>query len=115
MLGHLCSKVLKQFKMRLEKSLKEGSFDSSVSASCIESPVREFDEGCEGNGSIYVSDTSNLYPLLTIHLLADATIQKANWDSSSIRKKLVCDIEEHALHVHDVMLSKLKDKCEVMY
>ncbi|PQP96839.1 protein ROOT HAIR DEFECTIVE 3 homolog 2-like [Prunus yedoensis var. nudiflora] len=81
MLGHLCSKILEEFKVRLEKSLKEGSFDSSVSASCIEFSVQ-------------------------------AAIQNANWDSSSIRKKLVCDIDALALRVHDVKLSELKDKCE---
>ncbi|XP_016648191.1 PREDICTED: protein ROOT HAIR DEFECTIVE 3 homolog 2-like [Prunus mume] len=89
MLGHLSSKVLEEFKVRLEKSLKEGSFDSSVSASCIVSSMREFDQGCK-----------------------DATMQNANWDSSSIRKILVCDIDAHALRVHDVKLSELKDKCE---
>ncbi|XP_021819649.1 protein ROOT HAIR DEFECTIVE 3 homolog 2-like [Prunus avium] len=89
MLGHLCSKILEEFRVRLDKSLKEGSFDSSVSASCIESSVREFDQWCK-----------------------DATIQNANWDTSSIRKKLVCDIDAHALRVHDVKLSELKDKCE---
>lgn len=62
MIGHLCSKVLKEFKVRLEKSLKEESFDSTVCASCIESSVCEFDQGCKGNDSVYVSDTSNLYP-----------------------------------------------------
>ncbi|CAL9016166.1 unnamed protein product [Prunus brigantina] len=85
----MLSKVLEEFKVRLEKSLKEGSFDSSVSASCIVSSVREFDQGCK-----------------------DATIQNANWDSSSIREKLVCDIDAYALRVHDVKLSELKDKCE---
>ncbi|ONI11569.1 hypothetical protein PRUPE_4G113800 [Prunus persica] len=85
MLGHLRSKALEDFKVRLEQSLnKGGEFASSVRTSS-QSSMLEFDKGC-----------------------ADTAIQQADWDGSRVREKLKRDIDAHASSVRSAKLSKLK-------
>ncbi|KAI5332212.1 hypothetical protein L3X38_022341 [Prunus dulcis] len=89
MLGHVRSKALEDFKVRLEESLnKREGFTSSV-RTCTQSSMLEFDEGC-----------------------ADAAIQQANWDSSRVRKKLQRDIDAYASSVCSAKLSKLNGNYE---
>ncbi|PQP97228.1 protein ROOT HAIR DEFECTIVE 3 homolog 2 [Prunus yedoensis var. nudiflora] len=84
MLGHLRSKALEDFKVRLEQSLnKGGEFASSVRTS-TQSSMLEFDKGC-----------------------ADAAIQQADWDASRVREKLKRDIDAHASSVRSAKLSEL--------
>ncbi|PQQ13311.1 protein ROOT HAIR DEFECTIVE 3 homolog 2 [Prunus yedoensis var. nudiflora] len=84
MMGHLRSKALEDFKVRLEQSLnKGGEFASSVRTS-TQSSMLEFDKGC-----------------------ADAAIQKADWDASRVREKLKRDIDAHASSVRSAKLSEL--------
>ncbi|TQD87654.1 hypothetical protein C1H46_026772 [Malus baccata] len=86
MLRHLRSKALEEFKVRLERSLKEGSglFNSSA-RKCIQSSMLDFDQGCK-----------------------DAAIQQANWDFSRILKEHRRDIDAHAASVHGAKLLELK-------
>ncbi|XP_008225781.1 PREDICTED: protein ROOT HAIR DEFECTIVE 3 homolog 2-like [Prunus mume] len=89
MLGHLHSKALEDFKVRLEESLnKIEGFTSSV-RTCTQSSMLEFDEGC-----------------------ADAAIHQANWDSSRVRKKLQRDIDAYVSSVCSAKLSKLNGNYE---
>ncbi|XP_021819622.1 protein ROOT HAIR DEFECTIVE 3 homolog 2-like isoform X2 [Prunus avium] len=85
MLGHVHSKALEGFKVRLEELLnKREGFTSSV-RTCTQSSMLEFDKGC-----------------------ADAAIQQANWDASRvIREKLRRDIDAHASSVCSAKLSEL--------
>ncbi|BFG28357.1 hypothetical protein CerSpe_146310 [Prunus speciosa] len=85
MLGHVHSKALEGFKVRLEELLnKREGFTSSV-RTCTQSSMLEFDKGC-----------------------ADAAIQQANWDASRvIREKLRRDIDAHASSVYSAKLSEL--------
>ncbi|BBH01316.1 Root hair defective 3 GTP-binding protein [Prunus dulcis] len=85
MLGHLRSKALEDFKVRLEQSLnKGGEFASSVRTSS-QSSMLEFDKGC-----------------------ADTAIQQADWDGSRVREKLKRDIDAHASSIRSAKLSELK-------
>ncbi|BFG28356.1 hypothetical protein CerSpe_146300 [Prunus speciosa] len=89
MLGHVRSKALEDFKVRLEESLnKREGFTSSV-RTCTQSSMLEFDEGC-----------------------ADAAVQQVNWDSSRVRKKLQRDIDAYASSVCSAKLSKLNGNYE---
>ncbi|CAL9016167.1 unnamed protein product [Prunus brigantina] len=84
MLGHLRSKALEEFKVRLEQLLNEGGeFASSVRTS-TQSSMLEFDKGC-----------------------ADAAIQQADWDASRVREKLKRDIDAHVSSVRSAKLSEL--------
>lgn len=83
LLGHIRSKSLESFKIRLDQSIHKGvGFAASV-RSCTESCMREFDKGC-----------------------AEATIKQANWDASKVREKLLRDIEGHASSVRTAKLSE---------
>ncbi|CAL8149064.1 unnamed protein product [Prunus armeniaca] len=85
MLGHVHSKVLEDFKVRLEELLnKREGFTSSL-RTCTQSSMLEFDKGC-----------------------ADAAIQQANWDASRVvREKLQRDIDAHASSVYSAKLLEL--------
>ncbi|KAL6282849.1 hypothetical protein ACE6H2_013778 [Prunus campanulata] len=84
MMGHLRSKALEDFKVRLEQSLNRGGeFASSVRTS-TQSSMLEFDKGC-----------------------ADAAIQLADWDASRVREKLKRDIDAHASSIRSAKLSEL--------
>ncbi|KAI5332211.1 hypothetical protein L3X38_022340 [Prunus dulcis] len=89
MLGHVRSKALEDFKVRLEQSLNEGrGFASSVRI-CTHSSMLEFDKGC-----------------------ADAAVQQANWDASRAPEKLQRDIDAHASYICSAKLSELILKYE---
>jgi hypothetical protein len=89
LLGHLRSKTLESFKMRLEESLKKGEkFADSVRKS-IQACMMDFNHGC-----------------------ADAAVKQANWDVSKIREKLRRDIDAQATSVCNAKLSELVAKYE---
>ncbi|KAL6952441.1 hypothetical protein U1Q18_040927 [Sarracenia purpurea var. burkii] len=83
MLGHLRSKTLESFKIRLEQSLLRGEGFSSSVRNCNQACMLEFDQSC-----------------------ADAAVQQSNWDASKVREKLRRDIEAHASSVRSAKLSE---------
>ncbi|XP_048438722.1 protein ROOT HAIR DEFECTIVE 3 homolog 2 isoform X1 [Pyrus x bretschneideri] len=90
MLGHLRSKALEDFQVRLEQSLNKGEGFASSVRTCAQSSMLEFEKGC-----------------------ADATIQQANWDASKVREKLRRDIDAHASSVRSAKLAELNSNYEV--
>ncbi|KAB2637062.1 protein ROOT HAIR DEFECTIVE 3 2-like [Pyrus ussuriensis x Pyrus communis] len=89
MLGHLRSKALEDFQVRLEQSLNKGEGFASSVRTCAQSSMLEFEKGC-----------------------ADATIQQANWDASKVREKLRRDIDAHASSVRSAKLAELNSNYE---
>lgn len=49
MLGHLRSKTLEDFKVRMEQSLNRGEGFASSVRTCTEGCMLEFDHGCAGS------------------------------------------------------------------
>ena len=49
MLGHVRSKALEAFKVRLEQSLNKGRGFATYARICTHSSMLEFDKGCAGN------------------------------------------------------------------
>ncbi|PQP97230.1 uncharacterized protein Pyn_09596 [Prunus yedoensis var. nudiflora] len=84
MLGHVHSKALEDFKVRLEQSLNKGEGFTLSVRTCTQSSTLEFDKGC-----------------------ADAAIQQANWDASRVHEKLQRDIDAHASFICSAKLSEL--------
>ncbi|ONI11433.1 hypothetical protein PRUPE_4G106600 [Prunus persica] len=84
MLGHVRSKALEDFKVRLEQSLNEGRGFASYVRICTHSSMLEFDKGC-----------------------ADAALQQANWDASRVREKLQRDVDAHASYICSAKLLEL--------
>ncbi|XP_034212675.1 protein ROOT HAIR DEFECTIVE 3 homolog 2-like [Prunus dulcis] len=84
MLGHVRSKALEAFKVRLEQSLNKGRGFATYARICTHSSMLEFDKGC-----------------------ADASVIQANWDASRVREKLQRDIDAHASSVCSAKLSEL--------
>ncbi|KAI5332206.1 hypothetical protein L3X38_022335 [Prunus dulcis] len=84
MLGHVRSKALEDFKVRLEQSLNKGRGFATYVRICTHSSMLEFDKGC-----------------------ADAAVIQANWDASRVREKLQRDIDAHASSVRSAKLSEL--------
>ncbi|CAN6545844.1 unnamed protein product [Malus baccata var. baccata] len=89
MLGHLRSKALEDFQVRLEQSLNKGEGFASSVRTCAQSSMLEFEKGC-----------------------ADAAIQQANWDASKAREKLRRDIDAHASSVRSAKLAELNANYE---
>ncbi|XP_070677380.1 protein ROOT HAIR DEFECTIVE 3 homolog 2-like isoform X3 [Malus domestica] len=89
MLGHLRSKALEDFQVRLEQSLNKGEGFASSVRTCAQSSMLEFEKGC-----------------------ADAAIQQANWDASKVREKLQRDIDAHASSVRGAKLAELNSNYE---
>lgn len=48
MVGHLRSKSLHNFKMRLEESLRKGEGFAAAVRTCLKSTMLDFDRGCAG-------------------------------------------------------------------
>lgn len=48
MVGHLRSKSLHNFKMRLEESLRKGEGFAAAVRTCLKSCMLDFDSGCAG-------------------------------------------------------------------
>nr|XP_017246024.1 PREDICTED: protein ROOT HAIR DEFECTIVE 3 homolog 2 isoform X2 [Daucus carota subsp. sativus] len=84
MVGHLRSKSLHNFKLRLEESLHKGEGFAAAVRTCTKSCMLDFDSGC-----------------------ADATIKQADWDVSKTREKLCRDIEAQAAFIRNEKLSEL--------
>ncbi|XP_062018290.1 protein ROOT HAIR DEFECTIVE 3 homolog 2-like isoform X1 [Rosa rugosa] len=73
MLRRLHSRTLENFKVELKQSLNNSGEGSTSSVStCINSSMQKFDQGCK-----------------------ETAMQRANWDSSSTRKNLQLEINEH--------------------
>ncbi|XP_070677383.1 protein ROOT HAIR DEFECTIVE 3 homolog 2-like isoform X3 [Malus domestica] len=89
MLGHLRSKALEDFQVRLEQSLNKGEGFASSVRTCAQSSMLEFEKGC-----------------------ADAAIQQANWDASKAQEKLRRDIDAHASSVRSAKLAELNSNYE---
>ncbi|CAN6683950.1 unnamed protein product [Malus baccata var. baccata] len=89
MLGHLRSKALEDFQVRLEQSMNKGEGFSSSVRTCAQSSMLEFEKGC-----------------------ADAAIQQANWDASKVWEKLRRDIDAHASSVCSAKLAELNSNYE---
>ncbi|CAN6689310.1 unnamed protein product [Malus baccata var. baccata] len=89
MLGHLRSKALEDFQVRLEQSLNKGEGFASSVRTCAQSSMLEFEKGC-----------------------ADAAIQQANWDASKVREKLRRDIDVHTSSVRSAKLAELNSTYE---
>ncbi|TQD91261.1 hypothetical protein C1H46_023187 [Malus baccata] len=89
MLGHLRSKALEDFQVRLEQSLNKGEGFASSVRTCAQSSKLEFEKGC-----------------------ADAAIQQANWVASKAREKLRRDIDAHASSVRSAKLAELNSNYE---
>ncbi|TQE03460.1 hypothetical protein C1H46_010940 [Malus baccata] len=89
MLGHLRSKALEDFQVRLEQSLNKGEGFASSVRTCAQSSMLEFEKGC-----------------------ADAAIQQSNWDASKAREKLRRDIDAHASSVRSAKLAELNANYE---
>ncbi|TQD98651.1 hypothetical protein C1H46_015708 [Malus baccata] len=85
-LPHLCSEALDSFKLGLEESLKKRGqlLDSSV-RTYTQSSMNKFEQGC-----------------------ADAPLQLAHADISSLREKLRADMFEHAASVFGAKWSRAK-------
>ncbi|XP_016648192.1 PREDICTED: protein ROOT HAIR DEFECTIVE 3 homolog 2-like [Prunus mume] len=90
MLGHVRSKALEDFKVRLDQSLNKGRGFATYVRICTHSSTLEFDKGC-----------------------ADAAVIQANWDASRVREKLQRDIDAHASSVCSAKLSELNVNYEV--
>ncbi|KAI5332205.1 hypothetical protein L3X38_022334 [Prunus dulcis] len=84
MLGHVHTKALEDFKVRLEQSLNKGEGFALSVRTCTQSSILEFDKGC-----------------------ADAAIQQANWDASRVRQNLQRDIDAHASSICSAKLLEL--------
>ncbi|ONI11432.1 hypothetical protein PRUPE_4G106500 [Prunus persica] len=84
MLGHVRSKALEDFKVRLEQSLNKARGFATYVRICTHSSMLEFDKGC-----------------------ADAAVIQANWDASRVREKLQRDMDAHASSVCSAKLSEL--------
>lgn len=84
MVGHLRSKSLHNFKMRLEESLHKGEGFAVAVRTCTKSCMLDFDSGC-----------------------ADATVKQADWDVSKLRDKLCRDIEAQAAFICNEKLLEL--------
>ncbi|XP_050145043.1 protein ROOT HAIR DEFECTIVE 3 homolog 2-like isoform X1 [Malus sylvestris] len=89
MLGHLRSKALEDFQVRLEQSLNKGEGFASSVRTCAQSSMLEFEKGC-----------------------ADAAIQQANWDALKAQEKLRRDIDAHASSVRSAKLAELNSNYE---
>ncbi|RXH98751.1 hypothetical protein DVH24_011076 [Malus domestica] len=89
MLGHLRSKALEDFQVRLEQSLNKGEGFASSVRTCAQSSMLEFEKGC-----------------------ADAAIQQANWDASKPREKLRHDIDAYISSVRSAKLAELNSNYE---
>ncbi|XP_020976737.1 protein ROOT HAIR DEFECTIVE 3 homolog 2 isoform X2 [Arachis ipaensis] len=89
MLGHLRSKALDSFKIKLEQSLNSGKGFAAAVRMWTRSSMLEFDKGS-----------------------ADAAVRQASWDASRVRDKLRRDIDSHAMSVRDAKLSAIMNNFE---
>ncbi|KAH6758620.1 Root hair defective 3 GTP-binding protein [Perilla frutescens var. frutescens] len=88
MLGHLRWEVLQKFETQLKELLSEGAGFAESVRTCGQSCELEFDKRC-----------------------SDAAVEQAKWDSSIVRKELLRDIENHALHVRADKLPQVVEQC----
>ncbi|KAL1321180.1 hypothetical protein AAHE18_14G109600 [Arachis hypogaea] len=89
MLGHLRSKALDSFKIKLEQSLNSGKGFAAAVRMWTRSSMLEFDKGS-----------------------ADAAVRQASWDASRVRDKLRRDIDSHAMSVRNAKLSAIMNNFE---
>ncbi|PPD88628.1 hypothetical protein GOBAR_DD14467 [Gossypium barbadense] len=119
-LGHLRSGTLEKFKEAFEKALNGGEKFSVAARNCTESYMALFDEGYQGlSGSKEVIEglrVNSYYEKklqIRVHLLIDAFVELANWDSSKVREKLRRDIDAHVASVQAAKLAELTSSYEV--
>ncbi|RZC60407.1 hypothetical protein C5167_022163 [Papaver somniferum] len=105
LLRHLQAKCLDNFNKALKQSVEKGEGFVAAVRSCLESSVREFDEGLVDWDASKVNKTQT-------GMLLDACVKIPDWDASKVKVKLLRDITDQAESICCAKLSELNSYYE---